>query len=65
MISLKYRKAMYHCFNDSHTKAIFERMVSGITCVLLYDAGDTSDTKDIFALRDELVKCFDAEEVAQ
>lgn len=59
MISLKYRKAVYHCFTDSHTKAIFERMISGITSVLIYDAGDTSDIEDIFALRDDLGKYFD------
>jgi len=65
MITLKYRKAMYHCFADSLTKAIFERMISGVTSVLIYDADDTTDVKDIYAVRDELGKYFDTEEAAQ
>lgn len=61
MMSLKYRKAAYQCFTDSHTKAIFESRISGITNVLIYDTDDTTDMEDIFAFRDEHKKFFDIE----
>lgn len=59
MMSLKYRKAAYQCFADSHTKAIFESMIYGITRVLIHDTDDTTDIEDIFAFRDEHMKFFD------
>lgn len=59
MISLPYRKAVYHCFNDSHTKPGFAEKVSGITSILIYDTHDKTDIEDIFALRDDLGKYFE------
>ena len=61
MISLKYRKAVYQCFVESHTKASFEHRISGIISVLIYDTDDITDLEDIFAIRDEHKKFFDTE----
>ena len=65
MISLEYRKAVYHCFSDSHAKSEFLTRVSGITSILVYDTHDGTDMSDIFALRDELGEYFEPKPVEE
>jgi len=61
MISLAYRKAVYHCFNNSHSKPEFFEKIAGMVSVLIYDsnARDNTGMSDIFALRDELGGYFE------
>jgi len=65
MISLAYRKAVYHCFSDSHAESEFVGKVSGIISVLIYNTDDATDINDIFALRDILKEYLKQGEGAQ
>ena len=61
MISLAYRKAVYHCFNNSHSKSEFSEKIAGMVSVLIYDsdARDNTGMSDLFAIRDELEEYFE------